>query len=256
MNMKYTIHGKTYENLFLLGSDIYLFQEEFMANLRSDDRLFEEIQKEDPSKALRLKKLLKISQPDEILAFKAALILNPYINFSHRKKTFQTYQELGDYLLKNAPEEDPFGLEILHYNLVSLHLLFSHRKSEDPEFFQDILEIEHLSEKDINYAYFILSFYLSGKKRLRYYQKEYKDIYSLLYYLKRERKDEASLAIELSHSPYLRAYSRFSDERKEIETFLHLNEELDKSAKKLDVFLKKREESISSVRASLRKQKP
>ncbi len=249
--MKYTYQNHIYSNLFELGKDIYLFQESFTNELKTNPELMEMIKKEDENKYLRLKKLLRMSLSDEVVAFRASLIFNPHIEFSYRKKKFDSLNDIGNYLLMKAPETDSLGLEIIHYNLLSTYMLFTHLASENKEQYENITEIEKLAEKDINYSYFLLGYYLSGKKTIRYHNEEYKDIYSLLYFLKKEKKDEASLAMELIHSPYLKAYSRFSKDKDKIETFLHLNEELDHSEKKLNDFLKKRDESIQKAKQSI-----
>lgn len=249
--MNYTYQNHTYHDLFELGKDIYLFQDGFLAELKNNAVFLEMIKKEDENKYLRLKKLLRMSLPDEVILFRTSLILNPHIEFSYRKRKFSTLKDIGDFLLEKAPEADPIGLDIIHYNLVSTYMLFSHLANENREEYETICDIEHQAEKDITYSYFLLGFYLSRKTTLRYHGKEYKDIYSLLYFLKKERKDEAAIAMELIHSPYLKAYSRFSKDREKIETFLHLNEELEKSEKNLSEFLKKREESIHKAKHTI-----
>ena len=249
--MSYSYHGKTYRNLFELGKDIYLFQDSFSKDLKNDASFQEKIKSEDENKYLRLKKLFRMSFPDSILSFRASLILNPYIEFSYRGLRFHSDKELGEYLLRKAPEADPIGLEIIHYNLLSLYMLFTHVATTDHEKYETICGIEKLAENDINYSYFVLALYLSRRKTFRYDGKEYKDIYSLLYYLKKEKKDEALLANELRHSPYLKAYGRFSKDKEGVESFLHLNREYDRSEEKLSAFLKKREESIKKAKESI-----
>lgn len=245
--MEYTFKDRTYTDLYQLGKDIYLFQEDFMKELRENKDLSAFIKATDLNKYQRMKKVLRFSFPEDIIAFRISLIFNPYIEFRYKKRRFDTYQQLGLFLLENAPEMDSYGQEIIHYNLLSLQMLFSSYAKSHNEEYQQVLEIEKEAENDISYSYFLLAFYLSKKTTIRYFGSEYKDVYSLLYYLRRNKEDEAEVGLSLAHSQYLKAYSRFSKEQKEIDAFLHINEELDRSENKLKNFLKQREEQLNRI---------
>ena len=244
--MTYTFKNKVYEDLFLLGKDIYLNQVDFVYDLRNNKDLLEFIKNNDENKYLRILKLLKLSLPDDIIAFRASMILNPYMEFRYKGKLFKTYKDLGLYMISFAPETDSWGLELIHYNLLSIHALFSHFTYCTKEDFENIKEFEKAAELNISYSYFLLAYFLSQKKTLIYYKNEYEDIFSFLYFLKKEN-DTSNVSILLAHREYLKAFSKFSKDSKIIEEFLHYNSELHKSEEKLNSFLKKREESLNRI---------
>lgn len=241
--MKYTFKNKDYDDIYSLSKDIYLNQIDFTKCLREDQSLLNFIKEFDANKLMRIQKLLKLSLPDEIISFRASMILNPYMEFRYKNNLFLTYKDIGSYFLISAPEANPLGLEIIHYNLISLHALFSQFTYCNLEEFKTIKEYENQAENSMVYAYFLLAYYLSKDTILHFYKKDYRDVFSLLYDLQKEN-DSNNISILLSNRDFLRAFSKFSKDKKVIEEFLHYNSEFNKSETKLNDFLKKREQSL------------
>lgn len=241
--MKYTFKNKEYDDIYSLGKDIYLNQTDFTKCLREDEDLLSFIKEADPNKLMRIQKLLKLSLPDEIISFRASMILNPYMEFRYKNNLFLTYKDIGTYFLISAPEANSLGMEIIHYNLISLHALFSQFTYCSIEEFKMIKEYENQAENSMIYAYFLLAYYLSKDTTLHYYKNEYIDIYSLLYYLRKENNSN-NVSVLLSNRDFLKAFSKFSKDKKVIEEFLHYNSEYNKSKTKLDEFLKKRDQTM------------
>ena len=80
-----------------------------------------------------------------------------------------------------------------------------------------------MSNEDANYSYFKIAYLLSKKTSIIYEKEEYEDIYSLVYYLIKNKKYNLNnLGDELAASPLIRAYKDFGHEKRKIETFLHL----------------------------------
>lgn len=242
----YQYQGKDVSDIFALSKVMYLDSDYFAKEVRTPAFL-EFVRQADVNKAERLKKLLLLSVPDDILVFRASLILNPYLSFRFKGYLFNDYAALGRLMLSSAPETNPVLMEVVRYSLVSLHLLFSSSGTQQ-EKVQEIMAIEKEGANDLSYAYFLLAYDLSKTTTLIYQKKEYSDIFNFVYYLRSSKTDLAELGNYLADSPLLRAYSHFSKDGKLVEEYLHLNRELDLSEKGFLDATKKREEAFRGLK--------
>jgi len=243
----YLYKGQEYSDLFSLAEIMYL-DIPYFANALKEKELIDFISSQNEEKSERISKLLLLSLNDDILVFKASYILSPFMSFRFRGLLFSSYEELGNRMFETSPDTEPVIMEAIRYSLISQHMLFSHFYLENPEFYNQTISFEKKGDVDLSYSYFLIAYYLSGKKSLVFHGKEYRNLFNFVYYLNNSDTDKEALGKHLSSSPLLRAYSFFSPDCKKISEYLHLNSELNKSELALDDFLqnheKKRKNSL------------
>ncbi len=235
------INGKDYQDIFSLALDIYQASDFFARELRKDS-LLSFIKEKDEEKYEKIVRLSLLSLPDDVFAFKASFLLNPFMSFRIKGFCFKNYRELGKTMLSFAPNPNPVLTELLRYNLLSQHMKETFYNETNPEDYRIVLSLEKTAEKDVYYAYYCLGYYLSKKKTIIYNNKEYQDLFDLTYFLCKQEKDLDTLGTYLSKSPLLRAYAKYGKRAKQAEEYLHIVDALEKSEWKLDAFLSKKKE--------------
>jgi L-rhamnose mutarotase len=240
--MSYTYKSKTYDSLFTLAKDMYLFSDEMAKELRSEN-LVSFLKEKDNEKYEKIKKLYLLSIPDDVFVFKASYILNPYMSLRIKGFCFDSYEALGKTMLAYGPGLDPVLLELVRYQLISEQMLSSDYAKDHIDIYNQVLELENLSDSSL--AYFSLGYFLSKKTTIVFNGVEYKDIYNLTYFLCKKEKDLGTLGSYLAFSPLLEAYSKYSTEEEGINNYLHLCQELDKSEKTFAEFLDKKRKGLT-----------
>lgn len=240
--MEYSFDGITYSDIFSLAKDFYR-NDRFLQALHSDE-LIDFIAKEDAQKAERIEKLRLQSVPDDVMLFRAALILNPFLPFSFHHQRFESLSDIGKYMLSFSPSPDTAFLGLLRYELITEYMGITRYKDSHKEEYEEVKEIEHISRNDMTYAYYCMGYYLSKSKSIIYDHVEYKDIYNLTYFLVKKEKDLNALGSYLSFSPLLKAYGKYTSEGGLVDSYLHLCKELDESKEHLDAFLEKRKRKL------------
>lgn len=235
------INGKDYQDIFRLALDIYQASDYFARELRKDT-LLSFIREKDAEKYEKLVHLSLLSLPDDVFAFKASFLLNPFMSFRIKGFCFKNYKELGETMLSFSPNPNPVLTELLRYFLLSQHMKETYYSESHPKEYQMVLALEKTAEKDVYYAYYCLGYYLSGKKTILYDGKEYQDLFDLTYFLCKKEKDLDTLGSYLAKSPLLRAYAKYGKRGQQTEEYLHIVDALEKSERKLDAFLSRKKE--------------
>lgn len=235
--MKYRYKRKNYSDVFQLAKEMYK-EPEFFAKELKGKNLLDFISSQDKNKASEIIKISKMIIPDDILVFKATYILNPYISFRFSKKVFNTYQELGLAMLLSSPQMNSSLSQIVTFSLISEHMVSTNFSVENPEVYEKICEYQKEGMSDLSYGYFLIAYYLSKKNNIIFDNVEYPDLFSFVYYLNHSSYDKEELGRLLSHSAMLKAYSKFGKEKNKVDSFLHINSELDKSEQLLKEFIK------------------
>ena len=229
-----------YTDIYQLAKVMYLFNDFFAEELRKEE-LLKFIRDEDENKYKRIISLSSLPLPDDVFVFRASYILNPYMNFRIKGFSFYDYKDLGKTMLAYSPSFNSTLLNVVRFSLLSYQMHVSLYDREHEEVIREVIKIENEVKNDISYAYFLLGYYLSGSTSIIYKGYEYKNLYSLMYFLCKREKNLQLLGNYLSTSPLLKAYSKFSKDSDEVSTYLHLCEENDKSEKKLIEFLTSKE---------------
>ena len=239
--MTYEYKKTAYDSLFELAKVMFLDSEYFSRELRKD-RLLSFIAEKDADKAERIRKLSPLSYPDDVFVFLASYVLNPYMSFRIGRHVFSSYKEMGESMLSYSPNVNNVLLHIVSYQLLSRHMLSTLYAKDHPKMFQQVLRIEKEAERNREKAYFSLAYFLSGKKSILYKGVEYEDIYNLTHYLMQQEKDLDALGSYLSTSPLIEAYKDYSDDRIELDVYLHVIENYDRDRRKLEEFLARKRE--------------
>lgn len=235
------INNKEYEDLFQLAKDMYLDSTFYAKELRNESFL-DMIKSIDNRKYTIINNLSLLSLPDDIFVFKASYVLNPFMSFRFRGYIFEDYQKLGEKMLNFSPNPNPILSEIVRHSLVSQHMGLTYYNNDHKEIFNQVIEIEKLSEKNLTYAYYCLSYYLSKKKSIIFNGVEYKDLFNFTYYALKNGMDLDNLGAYLSKSPLISAYKDYSDDKEGLIEYLHLCKEVEKSQQSLINFLNKKKE--------------
>ena len=237
--MIYIFNDVPYNNIFSLAKIIYKNYNSFSKLFRQDENLLNFVKEQDKEKYEKLIKISKLYYPDDVFLFKVTYILNPFISLRIRDEEFSSYSDLGKKMLLSSPDISSKYFPLIQYDLISYHMEMTGFNKKDEELFLKVKEIEKDEHKQ--YVYFYLAYLLSKKTTIIYHSEEYKDIYSLCYYILKEEDDISSLGNILSEASFLKAYKDFSRDGKSISAYLHLCSQLKNSEEKLTIFLKKRD---------------
>lgn len=220
--MIYRYKNIDYQDIFSLAKIMNENFEDFSMRLKSEE-LVSFIKEESKEKYEHINKILSQNYKSEISVFFCSYILNPYMALRYKNYYFKNYQELGKNMLLISPRINADLFDLVNYHLISFHMKSSLFANTDEELYKKVISIENMSNEDANYSYFKIAYLLSKKTSIIYEKEEYEDIYSLVYYLIKNKKYNLNnLGDELAASPLIRAYKDFGHEKRKIETFLHL----------------------------------
>lgn len=239
--MSYFCLNKEYKNVFLLAKDIYKNYDAFINIFRTDDNLLAFIKENDERKYESIIKLKRLAYPDDVFLFKATYILNPYLNFRIRNRSYRNYEQLGEALLYTSPSIDAILFQLIQFDLISYHMEVSSFSSKYSQIYNDVKEIEQIQDKQ--FAYFKMAYYLSKKDVIVYDNKMYNSLYTFCLHILKNTDDIELLGSNLTSAPFLRAYSELPP-HKDSREYIALCDELNKNENKLKSFLEKKGRSL------------
>lgn len=236
--MDYLFQNKTYSSLAEFAKDRYInpllsFEE------RKKKKWQDFVREESEEKRNRISHLMILSYPIDILVFKAGEILNPYRSIRIHERLFTSYGDLGEARLSTSPVNDGVLTELVHHSCISEHRRRSGYKEKNPSLYAKVIEKEKRGSIDLEYAYFSIGYLLSDEKCIFFEGKKYKNLFNLVYYLRKEKKN-AEYGDYFSHSALLKVYSEISKEGNKVNEYLHLCSKLEESEELLNDYLKKR----------------
>lgn len=244
--MIYTYKNEIYEDIFSLAKVMYLDDSFFLSEFKNNEDLLHFIEEKNVLKAEKIRKLLSLALPEDILIYKISYLLNPTMSFRFHGLLFEDYKDLGQHMLYSSPYPDPLFMKMMAYQVLSSQMFSSLYAYSHSKQFEKVVSLEKQFATAPEESYFLLAYFLSGKTTLIYKGTEYEDLFNFVYYLSQSQEDKSALGKEISHSPYLKAYAKANKKEHLLDEYLHLNSELEKSEKNLDTFLKAREKKIFS----------
>lgn len=241
--MTFTYLEKEYKDLFTFASDMQKNIEYAKAIKSNEFQAF--VKEKDPAKGERISSLCLQSINDDVLIFRAGLILNPFMPFSFHEKNYENLKDLGNAFLSFSPTPSSNLINVLNNGLISEYMKATRYDIKEKETYEEVINIEKQAKDDLLYSYYCMGYFLSKSQNIIYENVQYKNIYNFTYFIIKKEKNLDTLGSYLSYSPLLRAYCKYTNENEEISTYLHLCQKLDSSKRELQEYLEKRKEKYN-----------